>query len=240
MSTFTHLIASSIAAGLALAGLTAPAHADPNTITASSVPGVIFEGCTDHPINYSVDPPANASTWSIDFVLQAPDGTGAGSAFVTSSDPKTGIEMVSFCGSDKIPGAYTVTGTYRHLVGSTMTLTPVTPFTFDMRKPYAAVTATSSDKTPRLGGVVKVKVLVTDERPTGEYFGTESAKVLLQRLKGGRWVKVRGAKGETTGNGVAKVTFRQAWKGRTKFRAFANLGYPGRAASAPFVLRTRR
>lgn len=240
MLTRKRLIVASVATGLALAGLAAPAQADPNTITASSVPGVIFAECSDHPISYSVDPPATASTWSIDFVFQAPDGTGAGSAIITSSDPKTGVEMKSFCGSGDIPGVYTVTGTYRHLVGSTMTLTPVTPFTFEMRKPYAAVTATPSDKKPRLGQVVKVKVLVTDERPTGAYFATESARVLVQRLKGDRWVKVRGAKGVTKGNGIVQLRFKQAWKGRTKFRAFANLGYPGRAASEPFVLRTRR
>ena len=159
---------------------------------------------------------------------------------MTSSQPTIGVEMVQFCGSSHIPGTYSVTGTYKTFTGTTMTRTPITPFTIDMRRPYSTVTAKASDRTPRRGQVVKVKVTVTDERPTGAFFATSGAKVILQRSAGDHWVRVRGAKGVTKHDGVVQVRFEQAWKGRTRFRAFANLGYPGRAASPSFVLRTRR
>lgn len=240
MLTTTRLTGTLLTAAVALTALTGPAHADPYPIQASSSPGVLFETCVEHPISYAVDPPDNAFTWSIDFTLQAPDGTGAGSDTVTTSDPEAGVTTVQMCGSDLLPGTYTVTGTYRVLVGATMNLTPVTPFTFDMRMPLSSVDAKPSDTRPRRGEVVKVKVKATDERPSGELFGTPSASVLLQRQVDGRWVKVRGAKGYTGRTGSTQIRFRNSWKGKNRFRVFANLGYPGKAASAPFTLRTRR
>jgi hypothetical protein len=247
MTTLKHLLATTLATtvGLAVvaAGTLAPAHADPGTVQVSSGPGVVFEECADHPLSYAVQPPADANHWNLRLVVQAPDGTATGGYIVASSgDPTTGVVTARLCGSETGAGAYTVTGTYQYYQGRiTPTATiPVTPFTFDMRLPAGAVAASPSTSTPRLGQAVKVRVKVTEEQSTGEFRGTDSAKVLLQRLAQGRWVKVRGAKAVTTGNGAAKLRFRQAWKGKARFRAFANLGYVGRAASPSFVLRTRR
>lgn len=244
MSTIKQLLTTALATtvGLAVAtvGTPAPAHADPGTVQVSSGPGVVFEDCADHPISYSVSPSADVWSWSIELVLQAPDGTAGGSATVTSDQPTTGVEMVRFCGESHLPGTYTVTGAYKTFAGMTMTRTPVTPFTIDMRKPLSAVSARASDRRPRRDQVVKVKVRVADERPTGTLFPTAGAKVVLQRKAGARWLRVRGATGVTRDDGVVQVRFRQRWTGRTSFRAFANLGFPGRAASPSFVLRTRR
>jgi hypothetical protein len=244
MSTLKDLLATTLATTVGLAvvavGTPAPAYADPGTVQVSSGPGVIFEECADHPVSYSVSPSSDVWSWHIDLVLQAPDGTAGGSATVTSSQPTTGVEMVRFCGSSHLPGTYTVTGTYKTFAGMSMTSTPVTPFTIEMRKPLSSVTARASDRRPRRGQVVKVKVRVADERPTGALFPTAGAKVVLQRKVGARWVKVRGAKGVTRDSGVVQVRFTHGWRGKTRFRAFANLGYVGRTASPSFVLRTRR
>ena len=235
------LLVPVVSSVLALTALAAPARAaDPYGIQAGSAAGVLFEDCTDHLISYSVAPPAGATTWSIDFVVQAPDGTGAGGAIVTTLMPTTGLVPVQLCGSSHVPGTFTVTGTYRVLVGTTMTRTPVTPFSFDMRLPAGSVSAEPSDTRPRRGQRVAVRVHVQDERPTGELFGTSGASVLLQRWKGGDWVKVRGAKGVTSNNGAVRLRFRHTWAGKTRFRVFANFGYPGRAASPSFTLRTKR
>ena len=244
MSTFTHLATSALLAATATVGWGPAAQADPHTVSVTSVPGVIFEECSEHPISYSVDPPADANFWALHLTVQAPDGTATNNYLSASAagDATTGVVMAKLCGATSGAGAYTVTGDYEYYQGRiipTETIA-VTPFTFDMRLPATAVAATASDRTPRLGRRTRVTVKVTQEQPTGELRGTEEARVLLQRRTAHGWVKVRGAKGVTAGNGIAKVRFEQAWKGRTRFRAFANLGFPGRAASPTFVLRTRR
>lgn len=244
MSTCTHLAASALLGLTAVVAGGSAAQAGPQSVSVSSVAGVIFEDCHDHPISYAVAPPADANFWSIHLTVQGPDGTVADDfASVSSASGATsGVVMTRLCGSTSGAGVFIATGTYEYYQGR-ITPTeriPVTPVTFEMRLPVSAVEATPSDRTPRLGRRTSVTVKVTEEQPTGELRGTEGARVLLQRRTGRGWVKVRGAKGVTTGNGVAKVRFEQAWRGRTRLRAFANLGFPGRAASPSFVLRTRR
>lgn len=238
----TTALTSAVGVTAVAVGTPGAAHAA-GPVQASSGPGVIFEEGADHPLSYSVEPPADANHWSLRLVVQAPDGTATGGYIAASTgDPTTGVVMARLCGSETGAGTYSVTGTYEYYQGR---ITPaatiaVTPFAFDMRLPTGAVSASPSTRTPRLGRAVTVRVKVTEEQPTGDFRGTAAAKVLLQRMAKGRWVKVRGAKAVTTGNGAAKLRFRHTWRGKTRFRAFANLGHPGRAASPSFVLRTRR
>ncbi|WP_162794580.1 hypothetical protein [Nocardioides houyundeii] len=233
-----------IAGVLGLGALGAPAQADPTSASASAGPGVLYDGCTDHPINYSVAPPLNAYTWSLQLVFQAPDGTSAGSAYISKGDPTTGVETKQFCPGEDLPGSYSVTGTYSVMVpgtgsGSTTTTTAIAPFSFDLRLPTTQVTAKASEKKPKVGKQVKVRVTVSDERPSGGLFGTSSAKVQLQRKKGAKWVSVAGANGYTKSSGKALLKFKQKWKGKTTFRVVADLDDLGSGTSSAFKLRGR-
>lgn len=234
-----------VASGLGLGGLTAPAHADPYAVTVSSGPGVLYADCGDHAFHYSVAPPAINISWSIRLVLQAPDGTSAGSLFISKGDPTTGVDTKQFCARTDLPGTYTVTGTYEvaEFEGSTKvkkTSTPVTPFTFQMRLAGTKATAKASHKKVKRKKKVRVNVQVTDERPSGGYFPTSSAKVQLQRKQGSRWVGVRGTKDWTAANGKATLTFTFKWKGKARFRVVANVNDLGRSTSRPFTVRTKR
>lgn len=235
----------SIALVLGAVGQAAPAEAGPYDVTVTSGPGVIWADCTGHPFNYSVTPPEDASSWKIELTLHAPDGTSGGSVYVGPSSPTTGVATESFCPGESLPGTYTVTGVYEVLefnggMIAEITRTPVTPFTFDLRLPFSEVTARASDKTPKVGHRVKVNVKVADERPAGGFFGTTDAGVQLQRLKGTRWVGVSGTKEYTGSAGTVQLRFRHAWKGKTKFKVVADLGYLGKTSSGVFTLRSRR
>lgn len=226
-------------------GLAAPASAGPYDVTVTSGPGVIFADCTEHPFTYAVTPPEDASSWKIELAIQAPDGTTGGSVYVGPSSPTTGVAMESFCPEESLPGTYTVTGVYEVLefhggMIADFTRTPVTPFTFELRLPASEVTAKASDKTPKVGQRVKVNVKVSDERPAGGFFGTSDAGVQLQRLKGAKWVGVSRTKEVTGSAGTVQLRFRHGWKGKTKFKVVADLGYLGKVSSSVFALRTRR
>lgn len=234
-----------IALVLGTVGLAPPASADDYSVAVSSAPGVIFEDCSDHPFTYSVAPPADAYSWSIELTIQAPDGTAAGSVYVGRSSPATGVATESVCTDYYGPGTYSVAGVYEVVQpdGALYTKTvrtPVTPFTFDLRLPYATVAAKPSDKSPRVGQRVKVHVKLTDERPSGGYFPTADAPVTLQRLKGSKWVAIHGTKEYTTTSGKAVLKFRSAWKGKTRFRVRANAGFIGKVDSSTFTLRSKR
>ncbi|WP_162799439.1 hypothetical protein [Nocardioides sp. 616] len=229
-----------VASVLGLGALGAPVQADPTTVSVSVGPGVLYDGCTDHPINYSVAPPLDAYSWSLQLVFQAPDGTSAGSAYISKGDPTTGVETKQFCPGDELPGTYSVTGTYTVMPRSGNTpATAITPFTFDLRLPTTQVTAKASEKKPKVGKQVKVRVTVSDERPSGGLFGTSGAKVQLQRKKGAKWVSVAGANGYTKSSGKALLKFKQKWKGKTTFRVVADLDDLGSGTSSAFKLRGR-
>lgn len=245
MSILTRATTLLIAGLLGCIGLAAPAQAGPYDVTVTSGPGVIFADCTQHPFNYAVTPPEGASSWKIELTIQAPDGTTGGSVYVGPTSPTTGVAMESFCPEESLPGTYTVTGIYEVLefhggMIADFTRTPVTPFTFELRLPASEVTAKASDKTPKVGQRVKVNVRVSDERPAGGFFGTSDAGIQLQRLKGARWVGVARTKEITGSAGTVQLRFRHVWKGKTKFKVVADLGYLGKVSSGIFALRTRR
>ena len=206
---------------------------------------MLYSDCTEHPFSYGVSPPETAITWSIELVVQQPDGTSGGSVFISKGDPTTGITTESFCPSTSIPGTYSVSGTYKVVdddpdsLYPKTTLTPVVPFTFDLRLAYAKVEAKASDRTPKIGQKVKVNVKVSDERPSGGYFATSGASVKLQQLKGSKWVNVAGGKGYTESNGRVQVRFKNKAKGKTEYRVQADVSDIGTVSSSVFTLRTR-
>lgn len=231
-----------VAGVFGLGGLAAPASAGLTDVSVTSGPGVLFPECTEHPFNYVVSPPDTALTWSIELVVQQPDGTAGGSLFISKGDPIAGVDTESFCPSSSLPGTYTVTGVYQVTESSPVrtTTTPITPFTFDLRLAYAKVEATASDKTPRLGQKVKVNVKVSDERPSGGFFATSGAEVKLQQFKGSSWVNVAGGKAFTSSSGRVQVKFKNKSKGKTKYRVQADVNDIGKVSSSTFKLRTAR
>jgi hypothetical protein len=232
-----------LAGTLGLAGLAAPAQARSFPVTVSAGPGVLFAECLDHPISYSVAPPADAITWNLQLTFQAPDGTAAGTAWINQGAPTTGVETESFCPDSDLPGTYTVTGVHEvtQMSGTKVTKssTPVTPFTFDLRLPQSKVEAKPAKKKVKAGKKLTVRVTVTDERPSGSFFGTSSAKVVLQRQQGTRWVVVAGGKDYTQSSGKAQLKVKQKSKGKTVYRVFADLGVLGTNASSTFTVKGR-
>lgn len=245
--TATRVVALMSAPLMALAalgggGVPANAQASDTTVVVSAAPGVLFPECVDVPVSYTVNPPADFISWSIDLVIQRPDGTAGGNIWVSRGAPLSGVTTERFCPSSDMPGTYTVTGTYKFSawVDSkySSTTTPVAPFTIELRAPQLAITAKAMTRKPRAGKNQVVAVKVTDERPNGAFFGTGNADVRLQRLKGSRWVTVRGAKGYTKSNGALRLKFRNQWRGKTKYRATARVSDIG-SVTTEFTVRSR-
>ena len=170
---------------------------------------MLYDDCHDLAVaTYSVAATPDVDSWSVDIEITGPDGTSAGSDFVSSFfDPATGTVEAFFCGSE-MPGTYTVSGsgtwsdyeTDRYDV----------PFslgsgTFTMRLPKSKTTA----KGKQTARAYVVNVTVKDERPNG-YFPTDFANVKLQKLVGGGWVQIPGAKDYTSDG---RVSFTVSTKG---------------------------
>lgn len=239
----TTLLATLVTGALGLAALVAPASAASYPASASAGPGVLYAECTGHPVSYTVSPPADNITWNLRLTYQAPDGTAAGSEYINKGEPLTGVVMEQFCADSNIPGTYTVTGTFEvtQRVGTTRVetvRTEITPFTFDLRLAAVKATAKAMVKKAAIGKKVGVLVKVLDERPSGGFFPTSGAEVVLQRLKGSRWVGVPGAKGWTDGSGKVKLKYKHTWK-KAKLRAVADTSYLGQAITRPVTVRGR-
>ena len=101
MSTCTHLAASALLGLTAVVAGGSAAQAGPQSVSVSSVAGVIFEDCHDHPISYAVAPPADANFWSIHLTVQGPDGTVADDfvSVSSASGATSGVVMTRLCGS---------------------------------------------------------------------------------------------------------------------------------------------
>jgi hypothetical protein len=244
MSRLLRNFAVTVVGVVGLGALAAPAQADQYDATVTSGPGVLYEECTGHPINYSVTPALDAITWSMRLVFQAPDGTAAGSVFISQGDPTTGVETKEFCAGDNIPGTYTVTGTYevlenRGTVSVAKTTRAITPFTFDLRLAQVQVAAKAPKKKMKVGQKARVSVTVSDERPSGGFFGSAYSEVEIQRQKGSGWVRVPGASSTTSTSGKVSLRFKNKWKGKSKFRAVGTVIDLGTAASPTFTLRAR-
>lgn len=235
-----------IALVLGALGPAAPAEAGPYDVTVTSGPGVIFADCTDHPFNYSVTPPPAADQWSIQLDVRGPDGGYAGTLMVVSPAATAGVLTERFCPHYSDPGIYTVTGTYKVLEDDPdsfaykQTITPVAPFTVEMRVAEAEVTAEPSDTTPRIGQLVTVRIKVADELADGGHTPSANAPVALQKRKGRKWVTVRGAKVDTSKKGSAVLKFRPKSAGRAKYRAHTKTHTSVKASSDGFTIRVTR
>ena len=141
-------------------------------------------------MTYSIQPTSDVTHWNMTIDVLAPDGTEAGGDFLSSFfDAPTGTFTVQLCGSVSMPGTWTVTGSGEYEGADDITHTwQLTPSTFQVRQAH---TKTTLSKKPLGKGAYALRISVKDERPNG-YFGTDYAKVAVQKQEGGRWVRLKG------------------------------------------------
>jgi hypothetical protein len=116
---------------------------------------------------------------------------------------------VVFCAGVNPFGSYTIRATLQwgadiDHVNQTSAFSPVT---FTMRKPHTRTALSVSTHRPAYGQVVRYRIRVWDERPTG-YFPTAFAWVVLQKKVDGHWVRIRGSRTLTHDTGRVKLRMR--------------------------------
>ncbi|MEV7428341.1 hypothetical protein AB0N29_01870 [Nocardioides sp. NPDC092400] len=151
--------------------------------------------------------PEYTEDWSMDVILEGPDGLEASSDFVydAAASGRSDLQICSFY----LPGTYTIRATVSaYDYDYNNTTFDLAPSKFTLRKPRTQTTVKASTTNPSKGQVVRFNVVSKDERPKG-YFPNDYADVILQALKGGKWVNVKGTKGYTNSSGrtVLKVRF---------------------------------
>ncbi len=162
--------------------------------------GVLYSGCRDVPVRYSVTFPAEMEDWTLDLTAYGADGLEATSTGVSSfgGEPTAGTAGLFFCSIDE-PGRYTVLATgewYDVYEYNTHPYSlPTTSFT--MRLPKTRTVAKAK-------GSFKIKAAVQDERPNG-YFPADYFDVWLERLQNGRWKRVPGTRTFADGPVVYKL-----------------------------------
>lgn len=215
MKRFLFLLA--VALGVVVLPLSVPAPASADVVGGgvSAADGVLYPGCVQHPVSYTLSVPPGAQYWNLSITAYGPDGLEAGSAYLSKflGDATTGTETLQFCPLSDGPGAYRIVPTgewtdydyHDHVF--TLPSTTVT-----MRSPATATSIRVSPRHPRKGAVFKVVVQVSDERPAG-YFPTSYAEVVLQYRRGsGAWQKARKGRARTDGEG--RLVYRYRFDGK--------------------------
>jgi hypothetical protein len=161
--------------------------------------GVLYSGCRDLPVNYSVSFPPEMEDWSLELTAYGADGIEATGAYLGSfgGDPTTGTAGLFFCSIDD-PGRYTVVAAgewYDYDFNTYSYSLPTTSFT--MRLPKTKTVAKAK-------GNFKIKVAVKDERPNG-YFPADYYDVWLERRHNGTWKRIPGTKTFTDGPTVYRL-----------------------------------
>lgn len=205
------------ALGLALAGplLFVPAAQASVSGSVGNGSAVLYEGCRDWGIPYSLSIAPGVDYWNLELSVKGPDGIEAFSDYLYSSDyPLSGTAQVQVC-SFEDPGTYTVEATgewsdYDTDQDGTYTL-PSSTFKVRLAKSKTTMKVVKKPKNR-----VLITVTVKDERPNG-YFPSEYADVKLQAFRGGRWVTANQGTGYTDSNGVERWTYNRTV--RTKARA---------------------
>lgn len=184
----------------------------------SSSNGVLYANNPQHAYRYSAPIPARAADWVMEVDLIGPDGGQASWDFVWGGRQTGSGNLYIF--SSSLPGRYTIRASgewYDANYDSHAFTVPAS--TFMMRKAHSKTTLSVSDRTPRKGQTITMKVTIKDERPRG-YFKTQYAPVKLQRKVGGTWKTYGWGTGKTSANGTVK--FRTKFTGKpTKIRAVA-------------------
>ncbi|MBC2933574.1 hypothetical protein [Nocardioides sp. zg-1228] len=200
---------------LAPLGAAAPAHAA-DEVAVSMPGGVLYDPCDSHEFSYTARLPAGyTDRWSITFELIGPDGGEVDYEYLWS-EPSTGLEDFSICGSPNLAGTYVIQGTGEACNPSSSCVPiSVAQTSLSFRLPETRTTIKAKPRRPGKGRMVRFAVRSEDERPTG-YFGTSSATVRLQVRRKGSWRTVRKV---TTDEGGRASTSVRVKSRRTKVRA---------------------
>ena len=198
---------------LLVVGLAAPAPAASTYGTVSGINGVLYDDCRSYPFHYSVNVPDTAGYRDLEATLIEPDGRWSQTVKVyPDTDVATGVGSFVLCTPTDRYGTYTIRAKVewgpdaQHPDDFTSTLDDAH---FSMRKPYTRTALSVSTRRPAYGQVVRYRISVWDERPTG-YHPTAFAWVVLQKRVDGRWVRIRNSRTLThsTGRVSLRLTYR--------------------------------
>lgn len=183
---------------------------------ASAPPGVLYDDCVDHLANYAVQLDSPDQDWFLSLEVHRADGSYVAGNYKAKQfgDPTAGTIALQMCGNSNDPGTFTLQGRLQYGLTNS---SPVPPTTFTLRNPLTNTTAKASDKHPRKGQTVTIKIISRDEMPGG-YTRKDDATVVLQQKTAKGWKKVKGSKTTTNDKGTAKVKVRYPG-GKVKLRA---------------------
>jgi hypothetical protein len=182
--------------------------------------GILYPGCSSY--GFALDPalPAAAEGWYLELTVRGPGGVIVHED--TLSDYYSTAEYLDhmwICSADTKPGRFTMeaTGAWRDADWED---TPISlSATFALRLPRSVTTLQAVNANPRPNTWAKLKTQVVQETRRG-LDASRFTPVVLQRLKAGRWVKVKGSRVVTDKFGEA--TFRYRYRsGRVSLRAKA-------------------
>ncbi len=175
------------------------------TATISAPAGVLYAGCFEHPVGYTVDVDPSDTPWLLDVDTSDPTGARGGSNQRRSSagDQRVGSMGVELCSGSLEPGTFALSGVLTHGAG----VDPVTPSTFTMRNPRTRTRISASTERPRRQQQVVITARSREEMPGG-YQRKRGARVVLQRDVRSTWVKVLdGGSARTDDRGRARFRF---------------------------------
>ncbi|MBA3781001.1 MAG: hypothetical protein H0X12_04000 [Nocardioides sp.] len=177
------------------------AHAATPTAVVTMEDFVLWDGCNDYPYTYSVDP-AGSTRWTMTTYHHEGGWWGIADGQVNSRDnAAAGTAYFQFCDTGTPLGAYPIFG---RLSADAGPIFMTTSDTFTVRRPATQTLIEVSDKTPRPGQQVEVRLVTMVETPTGFVRDDSSVLQLQQKTKKG-WQKI--AK-KRTDKGKAKTGFR--------------------------------
>ena len=225
------------ALALVLAGLAVPARAASGYGSVSGIDNVLYDDCRSYFYRYSVVLPEGAQDWDLEVAVYGPDGRLSDTDFV-GTDALSGTSSFFLCQRVDSFGGYTIRATFDWLdADSRWQHARLDDARFSMRKPHTRTALSVSTRRPAYGQVVRYRIRVWDERPTG-YVPTAFAWVVLQRKVDRHWVRIKGSRTLTHVNGRVRLRLRYAGHHkRSKVRAVAQASESyARAASAPVRL----
>lgn len=221
-STFTAVLASAALAVTTVSVGAAPAHAVGES-SATTTTAYAGDNCIDHPVNYSVNLPADAKDWWLEIKPLYPNGAEGISHYVGTlkGSPMTGTVLMQICGGVEPLGTWTlqpILKSWRDAAGTGYyDEIPGTPSTFQV----VGVAKTGlSLKAKKKGRTVKATAKLVAKTGSSTYPVTEQ-KVAFQKKVGKKWKTIKTATTSSTGKARAKFKV----KGKTSIRArFAGAG----------------
>ncbi len=185
-----------LAAALSPVAPAATAPASTPFLVVDALDVVLYDGCNRYPVHYQVDPGSPTHDWYL-----LPGFALPKAIFVEGVGPSTGITTMEMCPIDR-PGSHQIDVQLRTRSGITRLATASDTFT--ARRPATRTPIGVSDRTPRPGQQVTVRLVTLAETPTGFVRDDTSVLQLQQKTRKG-WKKVAKRR---TDEGRARAGFR--------------------------------